>query len=346
MLSEVLTPLLAMEPEAKRPYKPRPSGGGKCIRDLTYHRLGIDPEAFEDRTLHIFRDGNWHEELTADLIRKTAFKLHSEQMSVTIPAPGLNKGGYGCSVCNERVASDTLHGHIDGIIQTLDGRELLYEHKALSFYQFERYTKILEAGEIPAPDEYYMAQLHLYLASDEIRKTGIDTAIFFVKCKNTSRMLDFVIPFNEAVAKAMIKKLQDVEEYGETRRIPARPYDRNIDWQCQYCAWSKHCYRDYDKELHGRKTEVVIDDPAILEAIKLSRIATAERLRWKKTEDTCKNDVRRWMSSNEIAEASVPDGATVRITLSDKAGFTVAAKSNVETMRITFPKKKKRKGGK
>ena len=344
MLSEVLMPILAMEPESKGKYHARPSSAGRCERALVYHYLGVQPEDFSERTLHLFRDGHWHEELTADLIRKTAFKLHSEQMSITIPAPGLNPDGYKCSMCGEIAAPDTMHGHIDGILQSVDGVERLYEHKSLSRYQFDRYNKILESGQVPPADDYYMAQLHLYMSSDEIRLTGIDKAIFFVKSKDTSQMLDFEIQFDESIANAAIEKLQRVEAMGKNSELPPRPYVRS-SWQCSYCLWEKVCYANYDEEVHGRTSGVVIDDKGILSAITEARKASGERLRWEKMEDAAKNKVKLWMIEHKYAEAKTPEGAPITLKASSKKGFVVAAKPLVETFRIgNVPKPKKKKG--
>jgi len=120
MLADILLKTAGAEKE-DYVYYPRPSGAGteQCIRQQVFQdmKIPIDLE-YNDRMYMVFDDGHWHEELTNDWIRKTPYKLHSEQMPVdSIGLPFVKKGETRfCKYCNKDVPTDILHGHIDGIV--------------------------------------------------------------------------------------------------------------------------------------------------------------------------------------------------------------------------------------
>ena len=99
MLADILHKLST---EEEHPYYPRPSLAGpeRCVRQLVYQGLGMPKEPLPGRTYHVFDDGTFHEELTADWIRKSAFQIHSQQMGVDC---GTEQGIH-------------LQGSIDGVI--------------------------------------------------------------------------------------------------------------------------------------------------------------------------------------------------------------------------------------
>jgi len=57
-------------------YYPRPSLAGKerCTRQLVYHGLNVPKEPLAGRAVMIFSDSSFHEDLTADWIRKSAYQ--------------------------------------------------------------------------------------------------------------------------------------------------------------------------------------------------------------------------------------------------------------------------------
>ena len=87
MLADLIPKLAQLTREKDQGYRRRPSSSGpeRCERSMVYHGLGVDPEPFPGRTLLIFDDGNWHEELTLDWLRQSAYKIHHEQMTVETP---------------------------------------------------------------------------------------------------------------------------------------------------------------------------------------------------------------------------------------------------------------------
>ena len=172
MIANILHTAAGMEREEFK-YRHRPSGAGpeRCIRELVYKakETTVDRQ-INDRILHIFQDGHWHEELTNDWIRKTTYKLHSEQMTVEC--------GYG------------LKGHIDGIIEDMLGNEYLYEHKGMNHFTFQRYEKDTRPLD-------YFTQCALYLKGLMKVNPDINKAILLVKNKNTSAFLEFILRYDD-----------------------------------------------------------------------------------------------------------------------------------------------------
>ena len=143
MLAEVLLKIAAEEAKqrdaeyfkqygkTRTKYYSRPSSAGpeKCIRQMVFHSLDIATDKpMDDRMWMVFDDGHWHEELTMDWIRKSVFQLHSEQMVVKCRPP-------------------MTFGHIDGILtipreltpELTEPIDVLWEHKALNHFTFQRY---------------------------------------------------------------------------------------------------------------------------------------------------------------------------------------------------------------
>ncbi len=84
MLVEIIRSVAEETQEARGAYRHRLSAIGQCVRKLTYHAQGRTPEPFPGRTILVFDDSSWHEELSADWIRRSGYTLHSEQMAVDI----------------------------------------------------------------------------------------------------------------------------------------------------------------------------------------------------------------------------------------------------------------------
>jgi len=122
MLADVILKIAGQfQEEEEHKYYPRPSMAGpeRCTRQMVYHGLNIAKEPLAGRAVMIFSDSSFHEDLTADWIRKSAFQLHSEQMEINVDCPG-----YGIK----------LTGHIDGVVTDLLGTDYLWEHKAINHF--------------------------------------------------------------------------------------------------------------------------------------------------------------------------------------------------------------------
>ena len=80
MLAEILPKIAQMEYK-EYDFRPRPSMAGpeRCSRQMVFHGMGVSRSPMPGRAVMVFDDSSWHEELTADWLRKTAYKLHSQQ---------------------------------------------------------------------------------------------------------------------------------------------------------------------------------------------------------------------------------------------------------------------------
>lgn len=267
MLAELLHKVAGMERESAHKYYPRPSLAGpeRCIRQLVYWGNETPTDRMMgERFLHVLNDSSWHEELTADWIRKTAFNLHSEQMEITCAAIALQKGVF------------PLKGHIDGIVTDMMGTDYLWEHKALNHFSFERYAK----GALPLD---YLTQCALYIRGLS-ENTKIDTAILLIKNKNTSAFMDMLCKYDhvkdsltieglsfssgpsvwevqvvENIVGDAIAKFMSVDQHIYNGTMPERPYEYGTAFPCSYCSWEETCWAGYLSEQDDLATEVNLE---------------------------------------------------------------------------------------
>ena len=183
MLIEVIPKISAEQMEARQKekgygkYKHRCSNAGteRCLRMRVYHALGIEPEPFPDRFSLVLDDSSWHEELSADWIRSSVYRLHSTQMKLTtMTINGVEVGG-----------------HIDGLITDPDGNDMLWEHKAINHFTFQAY----ETGDLIPYD--YITQCCMYIVGLEKDTGKWLPALLMIKNKNTSQYLEYHIEYDD-----------------------------------------------------------------------------------------------------------------------------------------------------
>jgi hypothetical protein len=245
-------------------YYPRPSMAGKerCTRQMVYHGLNFPHDPLAGRAVMIFSDSSFHEDLTADWIRKSAYQLHSEQMEINV-----NMG-----------FDFTLTGHIDGIVTDLLGVDYLWEHKAINHFSWQKYWE----GSLPYDN---ISQCCIYLRGLHSDNPNIKRAILLMKNKNTAAYLEFIIFYNYDQDVAVIEKVTnsngETKEINETipdavkscfekfayvneciknQTLPKRDYFIGDDWHCKYCAYGKTCWGDYKKEFQELKTAEILPD--------------------------------------------------------------------------------------
>lgn len=246
-------------------YYPRPSMAGpeRCTRQMVYHGLNVAKEPLAGRAVMIFSDSSFHEDLTADWIRKSAFHLHSEQMKIKCTTPGF---------------PFDLNGSIDGIVTDLLGNDYLWEHKAINHFSWQKYWD----GSIPYD---YVAQCCIYLRGLAAINPNIQRAVLLLKNKNTAAYMEFIIAYDYASDNAVIEKstnsngetkeinigipeavkscfekFQTVNDCIKNNTLPKRDYFIGDDWHCEYCAWGKVCWAGYKKEFTELKTDTMLPD--------------------------------------------------------------------------------------
>ncbi len=261
MIADLLPKIAAAEraEQGEWAYKPRPSNAGpeRCIRAQVYHALGTKQSALPGRASLVFDDSSWHEELTLDWIRKSAFAVHSEQMEVETPIGT---------------------GRIDGIVTDILGRDRLLEHKAINHFSFQRYA---DGGVIPYD---YIAQCALYLRGLQKVNPALTEALLLVKNKNTaqyfeivlvmdserdtikaasltrstgeSEVMDFEWPGVMAEIKA---RFALVESHRGAGTLPDRPFAFGTDFPCGYCRFSETCWAGYLETFQSGTEQAVIE---------------------------------------------------------------------------------------
>jgi CRISPR/Cas system-associated exonuclease Cas4 (RecB family) len=258
MLADIIPKIAGQFDNEDSRFNPRPSlaGPDRCTRQMVYWGLEIPREPFPGRAMLVFNDSSWHEELTADWIRKSAFQLHSEQMEVKVSSPGFDF---------------ELTGHIDGIITDIMGEDFLWEHKAINHFTFQMYWD----REIPAD---YIAQTCCYIRGAQSLNPNLNKAVLLIKNKNTAQYLEYLIYYDsqldratvveivnskgdkkvlgqmtENIIQSVFKKFQDVKTCIKDRRLPKRDYFID-NWHCEYCGWGKVCWEGYQKEFKELRT--------------------------------------------------------------------------------------------
>lgn len=303
MLADIIVKVAGMQSENNKYYaRPSLAGPDRCIRQMVYWGLEIPRKPFPGRAILIFDDSSWHETLTADWIRKTAYRLHSEQMEVECHAP-------------------MTTGHIDGIVTDLLDKDYLLEHKAINHFTFQKYW---DNEELPLD---YLTQCAIYIDGLQKVNPEIQDGLLLIKNKNTAAYMEYLlfypndpehdiltveqktrstgetkelkIHLPEIVSNAC-QKFTEVQDYIDRKTLPKRPYDID-DWHCQYCGWGKICWEGYEKEFAELKTDTML--PAeIADLVRYKQETAAHRLEMEKEEKELTQKIKAIMESLNARE--------------------------------------------
>ena len=299
------------------PYYPRPSYAGpeKCLRSICYEAQGY-PKKLSDRFYAILDDSSWHEELTLDILRRSSFKVHSEQMVVE------------CGMVTHKGAPFMIKGRIDGILTDLLGVDRLFEHKAVNHFSFERYS----SEEFPMD---YLTQMAFYFVGLSKVQPEIHEGILLIKNKNTAQYLEFFLEYD--ISKDLLKvevirsdgmrreggvfsglyghgieRFEEVERHRKNKTLPPRQYGPG-DWQCSYCSFEEMCNASTEKEFASLSQENVClkeIESAVEKYIELSNLKkeTEKRI------EGLKEEIKSVMKSAGTRKASV-NGFIVSLAL-------------------------------
>lgn len=294
MLADVLVRVAGFEKEDHGPYTPRPSlaGPDRCIRQMVYWANGTpEDRTIGDRFIMVLDDSSWHEHLTADWIRQSAYNLHSEQMHVNIPM-GLEflpericKTKISNKECGEVIPTGHLGGHIDGILKDMLDNETHYEHKAMNRFAFDRYW-----NKEQYPLDYF-TQSGLYRRGIQALLPHLTKTCLLVKCKDTSQYMDFLLEHDtekdqvhllevchsngekktgnpylftmENVIGGAIEKFRRVHQHVREQTLPDRPFEHGTKFPCGYCSWEETCWEGYEQEFISRLEEGTLPEDFI-----------------------------------------------------------------------------------
>lgn len=317
MISDVILKVAAMEyaEEEEKAYYPRPSISGpqRCLRQMVYWAKGEKRKPLGGRAVVVFSDSSWQEELTFDLMRKSAYQVHSEQMPITIPDvfKWMPAERYRCSVCKEEVSYRDCHGHIDACCSDMLSKDYLVEHKALSMYGFEALWK----GESPLDNFTQMAD---YFRGLQIDNPDLKEGFLLVKNKNQSGYLEFKVAYDNAtdtltviervhhtgeriaidlvipnITNDAFARFAEVEQHRVAGTLPGRQYE--IDsWRCEYCSYFEVCYANYVEE-HEKLTENVELEQDIVDTVRYERETALHESSAKKERDELKAKIKEFL---------------------------------------------------
>jgi len=200
---------------AAKDYKPaikkyhRMSEIGKCSRAICYDWLGYAKKPLEGRAMLMLDDGNLHHRDLRDRLRKAGYVITEE----------------------ERELYDrkwNIQGHIDGLIEGNGLEKSLLEIKTVSRWAFEKAIK--------APLIEHIKQINLYLFYIEL-----DEAILLYKCKDTSRVIDYLIQRDDNLVQELLAKFEMISGLVKLNKLAEPEYVKGADWQCDYCQFEQHC---------------------------------------------------------------------------------------------------------
>ena len=304
MIAELLAKIAyeeAIEQRRDGTWRPRCSSAGteKCERADVYKATGHKPQPIAGRTIILFDDGDWHEELSIAWIQKSVYTHHSSQMAVdAVYIPGSHKG-YMCGVCSPKNAEGKFikskmvmveegmsHGHIDGILTDPAGVDYLFEHKSCSRFAFARWAK---GDEIPRD---YFTQMALYLWGLRHLGNNLERAVLLIKCKDTSAYMEYVVkgtttldPEEPMVIESAIWMEGDhpetvsltkdqkiipnlitdaINRFGSItkHRDAGTAPERPFErshWRCSYCSFEGVCWKGYIEDIEDRKEDDAVE---------------------------------------------------------------------------------------
>lgn len=322
MLAEIIPKIAGMNQRDWK-YKHRCSNatyGEKCIRQQVYQSLDLPAKSLPGRSLLIMDDSSWHEELTADWIRKSTYKLHSQQMKVKV----------------YMINGKWVEGSIDYIITDLNGEDYITEHKAINHFTFTKYE---EAIELPYD---YVSQVCHYIKGLKKDTGKLMRGLLLIKNKNTSRYIEYYIDYDEQedIARCQLftmdyegnpegvlvlvkeffveqvltrakKRFEEVDEYVRKKTLPKRQYTID-DWHCQYCRYAGLCWQDYEKEVDERKENIRIDDKKFIADSKVYLLNKAQLKELSKQakeleneQDKIETEFKQKLSADKIKSALI-----------------------------------------
>ena len=310
MLADIILRIASETQEPRQPYRPRPSLAGqeRCIRQLTYFARDFAAAPFPGRAIVVFDDGNWHQELLADWIRKSSFTLHSEGMKV-----------------------DTLvgRGEIDGVITDMLNVDRLLEIKSTNHFSYERWWK----GEYPLD---YFTQVALYISGLQKVQPEISEGLLLAKNKNTGALMEFLLKYDsetdtirlievvrsdgqrsksdfaiQRVCQSAKEKFDEVERHRKAKTLPDRPFAVGTEFPCGYCAWAKTCWQNYESEFVQLAKEQEIDQE-LEDVIAYYLQASGDAKEMDKEADRLKEIIRNYMREKEYQSGRVGPYVVIR----------------------------------
>lgn len=365
MLAEIIPAMAEQfeQEESHFSYRPSIMGPERCRRQLVYFGLGFERKPLPGRSLLVFDDSNWHEQLTLDRLRRSAYHFHSEQLHVNVPTGFAWLPERKCTTiidgkeCGQIIPFGCVAGHIDGLFTDVLGVDRLFEHKAINHFTFGKYW----AGEIPWD---YMVQCCDYILGLQEIAPGLREFVLLIKNKNTSAFMEFrcsyditadtvtiidrtystgeVVEMNvvqEGILKAAFEKMVDVFMRISGKHLPKREYSFD-SWRCEYCGYVMTCYENYEQEFKELQAEGAMPQE-IGDTISYWKECAARRLTEEREEKKLRAEVVRLVDNAEMRGGTAgPWLVEVDLEMRTTYDTSKLPKSVRDSIAVTKPAKK------
>lgn len=334
MLADLILDIASMEvaEEETKSYYPRPSitGPERCTRQLVYWALNEKPKPLSGRAYLVFDDSSWHEELTMDWLRKSAYQVHSEQMPISIPNAfdWMPTGTWHCDRCekmgvNPNISYTTCHGHIDWLLTDMLSRDCLIEHKALSHFGFEAIWN----GEMP---EDYLTQMAVYFRGLQLINPDIKEGVLLIKNKNQSAYIELMVSYEsntdtlivysrtrhtketqvidktyKDITKNAFEKFRCIDTHRKLHTLPEREYDFN-HWRCSYCPYGKACWEGWANEHNKLSTDITLEGD-IVDVVRYRMELASHLSEMKKEEEALKEKIKQFLKDAQVRNGVAGD---------------------------------------
>ncbi len=204
---------------------------GKCGRSLFFKfKKSLPREEMKPSVLRLFDHGDHiHQMIMKPLL--SVRDIHVVASEVNIPP------------------QEIVHGRADAILS--DGKDMfVLDIKSMNSMVFDK---------LQEPKEENVNQLQLYLHYFKIPK-GI---LLYVN-KNSLELKEFITQYDPAMARKLIKGLEDLKEKIDKDMVPDRIEGYPTDWQCKYCQFKEICGIAGGGEIEWEdfKKKVEIKEPA------------------------------------------------------------------------------------
>ncbi len=178
---------------------------GKCGRATFFKFKNVPREKMEARILRLFDHGDYIQMQILNTLFSMGLVRASE---VNIPPQEL------------------VSGRADAII-TLNNELYVVDFKSMNSMIFKN---------LKEPKEENVNQIQLYLHYFKIPR-----GILLYVSKDTSELKEFVIKYDSALARVLLKSLETLKTKIDKDVVPERLGDYPSNWQCQYCQFREIC---------------------------------------------------------------------------------------------------------
>jgi len=223
MLKELLDQFYLNRQEDREQHHFYITDAGKCPRTIFFKFKNVPREQIEPRVLRMFDHGDYIQMQILSNLFSLGIVRASE---VKIPPQEL------------------ISGRADAVI-TLNNELYVVDFKSMNSMVFKN---------LEQPKEDNVNQIQLYLHFFKIPK-GI---LLYIN-KDTLELKEFLVEYDPATARQLLKDLADLKIKIDSNIVPGRIPSYPEDWQCQYCQFKEICQMAGEGEINWEKFKEKIE---------------------------------------------------------------------------------------